>query len=359
MSRTFIIAEAGVNHNGDIELAKKLVDIAVKGKADAVKFQTFKTENVISMHAPKAEYQINTTGGEESQFDMVRKLELSFEQFKELKAHCDASEIEFLSTPFDIESANFLIDELMLKTIKIPSGEITNAPLIYHIARKGVKIILSTGMSTLSEVEAALGVIAFGLLQKTETPSINVFKEAYISQEGQQLLKEHVVLLHCTTEYPAPVQDVNLLAINTMKTAFGLQSGYSDHTEGIAITIAAVALGATVIEKHITYDKQAEGPDHQASLSPEELIQMIEAIRQVESAKGTGIKIPSKSEMKNVEIARKSIVASKEIKQGEVFTVDNITIKRPGNGISPFEYWNILKEKSVKDFIMDEEITLK
>jgi N-acetylneuraminate synthase len=359
MSGTYIIAEAGVNHNGDIELAKKLVDIAAKGKADAVKFQTFKTENVISKYAPKAEYQINTTGEGESQFDMVRKLELSYTQFGELKAYCDAREIEFLSTPFDIESADFLIDELSLKTIKIPSGEITNAPLIYHIARKRVKIILSTGMSTMSEIEAALGVIAFGYLQKEEHPTIEAFREAFISEEGQQLLKKNVTLLHCTTEYPAPVQEVNLLAMNTMNNAFGLQAGYSDHTEGIAISIAAVALGAAVIEKHFTYDKQAEGPDHKASLSPDELIQMVDGIRQVELAKGSGIKIPSKSEMKNVQIARKSVVARKEIKQGEAFTFENITVKRPGNGISPFEYWNMLKQIAPKEFKSDEEIRLR
>lgn len=358
MRKTYIIAEAGVNHNGDINLAKKLVDIAVSAQADAVKFQTFKTENVISMDAPKAEYQIETTGGEESQFDMVKKLELSFAQFSELKLYCDDQNIEFLSTPFDIESADFLIDHLKIDTIKIPSGEITNAPLIYHIAQKSPKIILSTGMSTLSEIELALGVIAFGFLAQDEIPSIEAFRAAFISTEGQQLLKEKVTLLHCTTEYPAPIQDVNLLAMNTMSTAFGLRVGYSDHTEGIAIPIAAVALGADVIEKHITYDKLAEGPDHKASLSPEELNHMVRGIRQVELAKGSGVKIPSKSELKNLNIARKSIVALKKIKQGETLTADNITIKRPGNGISPFEYWNVLKKNAQKDYDNDQQITL-
>jgi N-acetylneuraminate synthase len=358
MRKTYVIAEAGVNHNGDIDLAKKLIDIAVNAQADAVKFQTFKTENVISMDAPKAEYQIETTGVEESQYEMVKKLELSFAQFSELKIYCDDHNIEFLSTPFDIESADFLIDHLQIDTIKIPSGEITNAPLIYHIAQKSPKIILSTGMSTLSEIESALGVIAFGFSRRIAPPSIEAFKAAFISPEGQRLLKERVTLLHCTTEYPAPVQDVNLLAMHTMSTAFGLQVGYSDHTEGIAIPIAAVALGANVIEKHITYNKLAEGPDHKASLSPEELNEMIRGIRQVELAKGSGVKIPSESELKNLNIARKSIVALKKIKQGEKLTVENITIKRPGSGISPFEYWNVLKKNAPKDFDNDQQITL-
>ncbi|MFK2827250.1 N-acetylneuraminate synthase [Bacillus sp. B190/17] len=358
MTGTYIIAEAGVNHNGDIELAKKLVDIAVEAKADAVKFQTFKTENVISNQAPKADYQIRTTGEEESQFEMVKKLELSFSQFKELKAYCEERNIEFLSTPFDEESADFLIDELCMKTIKIPSGEITNAPLLLHIARKRPHVILSTGMATLSEIENALGVLAFGLLQKKEVPSMEVFKEIFISYEGQQILKENVTLLHCTTEYPALINDVNLLAINTMKKAFGLPVGYSDHTEGIAITVAAIALGATVIEKHITYDKNAEGPDHKASLSPEELNQMVISIRQVEQAKGSGVKIPSKSELKNVNIARKSIVAKKVIKKGEKLTTENITVKRPGSGITPFDYWKLLNKVTMDDFEKDEEIRL-
>lgn len=358
MVGTYIIAEAGVNHNGDIQIAKKLIDIAVKAKADAVKFQTFKTENVISTHAPKAEYQIQMTGEEESQFEMVKKLELSFLHFKELKNYCDKKGIEFLSTPFDMESADFLLNDLMLKTIKIPSGELTNAPLLLHISKKKPQIILSTGMATLSEVEAALGVIAFGLLQREEVPSIDLFKESFISSEGQKALKEYVTLLHCTTEYPAPVQDVNLLVMNTMSLAFGLPSGYSDHTEGIAIPIAATALGATLIEKHITFDKDAEGPDHKASLSPDELIQMVLSIRQVEKAKGISVKIPTESEMKNIDVARKSIVAKREIKKGEKLTSENITIKRPGSGISPFNYWEVLGSVADKDFNTDEEIKI-
>lgn len=350
MSRTYIIAEAGVNHNGDLQLAKRLIDIAVNSKADAVKFQTFKTELVISKNAPKAEYQIQSTGGNESQFEMVKKLELSFDQFRELKTYCDNSGIEFLSTPFDIESADFLINELNLTTIKIPSGEITNAPLLYHIASKQSDIILSTGMATLSEIEEALGVIAFGLLQKNELPSISAFRSAYLSPAGQRKLKSKVKLLHCTTEYPAPVEDVNLLAIETMNRAFGLATGYSDHTEGIAVTIAAVALGASIIEKHFTHDKQAEGPDHKASLSPEELQLLVQSIRQVETARGTGIKIPAESEMKNISIARKSIVAHTKIMQGERLTADNIAVKRPGGGISPFEYWRMLETAAAKDF---------
>lgn len=357
MSATYVIAEAGVNHNGDMLMAKRLVDIAVNSKADAVKFQTFKTELLVSKKAPKAEYQIQSTGGNESQFEMVKKLELSFDQFRELKTYCDNSGIDFLSTPFDIESANFLIDELRLTTIKIPSGEITNAPLLYHIACKQSDIILSTGMATLSEIEEALGVIAFGLLQKNEPLSISAFRSAYLSAEGQRKLQSKVKLLHCTTEYPAPVEDVNLLAIETLNRAFGLVTGYSDHTDGIAVTIAAVALGASIIEKHFTHDKQAEGPDHKASLSPEELQLLVQSVRQIEIARGTGIKIPGKSEMKNISIARKSIVAHSKIMQGEQLTTDNIAVKRPGGGISPFEYWRMLETVAARDF--DEGDLLK
>lgn len=359
MKETFIIAEAGVNHNGDIKLAKRLVDIAVRSRANAVKFQTFITENVISTFATKADYQVKMTGGDESQFEMVKKLELSFEHFRELKEYCDENGIKFLSTPFDKESADFLIDELQLDTIKIPSGEITNAPLIYHIAQKQPNIILSTGMATLGEIELALGIIAFGFLNKSEEPSLNAFSESFISEEGQKVLREKVKLLHCTTEYPAPVEEVNLLAIQTMHNTFGLETGYSDHTEGIAITIAAVAMGASIIEKHITYDKYAEGPDHKASLSSEELTLLVDGIRQVELAKGTGVKIPSKSELKNIQIARKSIVASRDIEEGELLTINNIAIKRPGTGLPPLDYWKVLGESSKRKFKKDEGIILK
>ena len=356
MGKTYIIAEAGVNHNGDIQKAKLLIDIAVKAKVNAVKFQTFITENVISIHAPKAEYQLTNTGSENSQYEMVKQLELGFEQFRELKLYSENQGIDFLSTPFDIESADFLIDELKLTVIKIPSGEITNAPLIYHIAKKKVKIILSTGMSTLGEIEQALSVIAYGYLGNDELPSIQAFKEAYISVEGQAKLREKVTLLHCTTEYPAPIREVNLNVMHTLQKSFDLNVGYSDHTEGITVPIAAVALGAVILEKHITYDKHAEGPDHIASLSPNELEEMVVSIRKVEESLGSTIKMPTTSEIKNIVIARKSITAQKEISKNELFSEENITIKRPGSGVSPFCYWELLNTSSSKKYEVDEKI---
>lgn len=356
---TYIIAEAGVNHNGDMKLAKKLIDIAVQAKVDAVKFQTFKSENVISSSAPKAEYQIQNTGNNDSQLEMVQKLELKFEDFQELKQYCETQGIEFLSTPFDLESADYLLNELKLATIKIPSGEITNAPYLLKIARKKVKIILSTGMANLGDIEDALGVIAFGLLNSEDQPNLVNFKKAYASIEGQVLLKEYVTLLHCTTEYPAPVDEVNLKAIQTMKQAFQLPVGYSDHTEGIVITTAAVALGATVIEKHITYDKLAEGPDHKASLEAEELTALVQNIRLVEQAMGQGVKYASSAEFKNMAIARKSLVAKTFIPQGTNLSEEHLAIKRPGTGISPMYYWDIQGVQLSNDVHVDEEIKLK
>ncbi|AWE06395.1 N-acetylneuraminate synthase [Lysinibacillus sp. 2017] len=355
---TYIIAEAGVNHNGDMNTAKKLIDIAKNAGANAVKFQTFISEEVISTYAPKAEYQISNTGNDESQLEMVKKLELTFEDFRKLKAYCEGIEIEFLSTPFDLPSVDFLLKELQLKTIKIPSGEITNAPYLLKVAQYKPQIILSTGMSTLAEIQDALGVLAFGLLG-LENPSIENFKIAYNTVEGQQLLKQHVSLLHCTTEYPAPVEEVNLNAMDTMKNAFLLPIGYSDHTEGNAVSIAAVAKGATIIEKHITYDKNAQGPDHRASSEPEEFTQLVTSIRAIESALGNGVKIPSTSEIKNIAIARKSIVAKTNIEVDETLTMENIAVKRPGTGISPMYYWEIQGFKTVKNFDKDEEIRLQ
>ncbi len=358
--KTYIIAEAGVNHNGSLEIAKALVRIAQKAGADAVKFQTFISEKEISQYAEKAEYQKETTSKTESQLDMVKKLELAFHEFIELKKYCEHVGIEFLSTPFDFESADFLINTLKLETIKISSGDITNAPFLLAIAKAKVNIILSTGMATLSEIEKALGVLAFGLIDDGLTPpSIAAFEEAYISKMGQKLLKEKVTLLHCTTEYPAPLDEVNLLAIQTMNKTFGLQVGYSDHTEGIEVPIAAVSLGSTIIEKHMTYDKNADGPDHKASLEPLELVTMIKGIRGIEKALGTGIKLPTKSELKNRKVARKSIVADKAIQQGEFLTDENITFKRPGDGISPFEFWAIKNTKATKNYSIDERIEVE
>lgn len=332
MNGCFIITEAGVNHNGSLEIAKKMVKVAKECGADAIKFQTFKAENVISKIAPKAEYQKQTTSTDESQLEMVKKLELSFDDFKELKDYCDKIRITFMSTPFDFESIKFL-DSIGLEIFKIPSGEITNLPYLEKVGKLGKKIILSTGMADLGEIEDALDI-----LTQSGTP------------------RENITVLHCNTEYPTPYEDVNLLAMVTIKEAFKIKVGYSDHTLGIEIPITAVTLGATVIEKHFTLDKNMPGPDHKASLEPEELKAMITAIRNIEKALGDGIKKPSPSELKNKPIARKSIVAKRDIRKGEIFTEENITIKRPGTGISPMRWYEILGTKAQRDYKEDELI---
>lgn len=314
MNKVFIIAEAGVNHNGSIESALKLVDAAKEAGADAVKFQTFKAEKLATRNAPKAKYQVENTGPAESQFDMLKKLELSFPQHKELMAYCKEREILFLSTPFDEESADML-DDLGMIIFKVPSGEITNKPLLQHIAAKCKPIILSTGMSYLGEVEKAIGWI----------------NEIWDKLDDRPQLS----LLHCVSNYPAAVEDTNLSAINTMQKAFGLPVGYSDHTIGIEIPIAAVAIGAEIIEKHFTLDRHMKGPDHKASLEPDEMKKMVKAIRNVERAMGDGIKRPVKNEENTINVARKSLVAVRDIRLGNTISTDDIAIKRPGDGIPP------------------------
>lgn len=326
----YIIAEAGVNHNGSLSIAKELVNAAKDAGADCIKFQTFVANSIVTKRAKKAEYQKAIK--EESQFEMLKKLELSFDEFIELSEYCKKREIEFMSTAFDFESIDFL-KSLNMKKWKIPSGEITNLPYLIKIAKLKKTIILSTGMSTVEEIRTALDI-----LNKNGAGEISI--------------------LHCTTEYPVPYNEVNLNAMNMLKNLFERQVGYSDHTIGIEIPIAAVALGASVIEKHFTLSKKMEGPDHKASLEPHELKEMIKAIRNIELALGDGIKKPTKSELKNIDIARKSIVASKYIKTGEEFTINNLTVKRPGNGISPMEWFDILGSKAKKDFKEDEQIEI-
>jgi N,N'-diacetyllegionaminate synthase len=332
MNKTFIIAEAGVNHNGSIDIAKKMIEVAKECGADAIKFQTFKAENIISKFAPKAEYQKKTTEENESQLEMVKKLELSFEDFVELKKYCDEIGIMFMSTPFDFESIEFL-NNLGMEIFKIPSGEITNLPYLERIGKLNKKIILSTGMADLGEIEDALDVLI---------------------QLGTH--RENITVLHCNTEYPTPFEDVNLLAMLTIKEAFKVNVGYSDHTPGIEVPIAAVALVASVIEKHFTLDKNLPGPDHKASLEPDELETMISAIRNVEKTLGSGIKKPSPSEFKNIGIARKSVVAKRKIRKGEVFTEENITVKRPGTGISPMRWYEVIGRAAERDYEKDEVI---
>jgi N-acetylneuraminate synthase len=347
---TYIVAEAGVNHNGSLDLAKKLVDVAVDANADAVKFQTFKAEALVSDSAPKAHYQKRATGARESQLEMLRKLELDVAAHRDLATYCRMRGIQFLSSPFDEDSINLLVGQIGIPIIKIPSGEITNAPLLLHAARTRKPIILSTGMSTLAEVRIALGVLAFGYTRQKVKPSLGAFRNAYRSQIGRGALKTKVTLLHCATEYPAPFHEINLCAMQTMRTAFSLPVGFSDHTTGIAISIAAVALGASVIEKHFTLDRSLPGPDHRASLEPNELCQMVKSIREVEVALGSGKKTPTRSELKNIPIVRKSLVALKDIVRGEPFTAENLGFKRPGIGASPFKYWQILGKEADRNY---------
>ena len=354
---TLIIAEAGVNHNGDEELAFKLVDAAYKAGADIVKFQTFKAKKLVTAEATQADYQVKNTQKKESQLAMLSRLELSYEAHHQLLVYCNKLGIEFLSTAFDSDSLSFLVNDLGLKTLKIPSGELTNTPLVLEHAQTGCDLIVSTGMATLAEIEAALAVIAFGFVSSDDTqPSSQAFQSAYFSERGQQALKEKVTLLHCTTEYPTPMVDINLKAMDTLSGAFRLAVGYSDHSAGITVPIAAVAKGAVLIEKHFTLDKTMSGPDHKASLEPEELNAMIKAIRATEIALGDGVKGPRPSELKNKPIARKSLVAGNQIKQGDIFDKENLVVMRPGTGISPSQYWHFLGNPSQKAYRAGELI---
>jgi N,N'-diacetyllegionaminate synthase len=333
MNKTFIIAEAGVNHNGSLKIAFQLIDVAVAAGADAVKFQTFKAEEVIAANAPKADYQKETTGSDENQLEMVRKLELDETAHISLHQYCQRKGIQFLSTPFDLESID-LLNRLGLEIFKIPSGEISNLPYLRKLGALNKRLIISTGMADLGEIEDALDVLTeFG------TPSKNI------------------TVLHCNTEYPTPFEDVNLRAMQTIRDAFpGISVGYSDHTNGIEVSIAAVAMGATVIEKHFTLDRNLPGPDHKASLEPDELNAMVQAIRNIEKSLGNGIKRPSASEIKNKSVARKSLVASRSIRTGEPFSPDNITAKRPGTGISPMRWDEILGQVAQKAYEKDDLI---
>lgn len=354
--RVYIIAEAGVNHDGSLEMAKKLVDVAAEAGADAVKFQTFKADELVSTTAPKADYQKAATGTAESQREMLKKLELDESAHRVLASHCRKRGIQFLSTPFDEDSVNLLATRIKVPMLKLSSGEITNGPLLLSAAQTGLPILLSTGMSTLADIKAALGVIAFGYTVKKEKPSQKAFKAAFSSTRGQRSLKERVTLLHCTTEYPAPFTDVNLRAMDTMREAFGLPVGYSDHTSGMIVPIAAAARGASVIEKHFTLNRELPGPDHKASLEPRELRAMVQAIRDIELTLGSGEKKRAPSEDKNITVARRSLMAARNIKKSEILTQENLTCKRPGNGLSPLRYWEMLGKKSDKDYRKDEMV---
>ena len=352
----YIIAEAGVNHNGSPELAKKLVEAAADAGADAVKFQTFRAERLASVSAQKADYQKATTDAGESQVDMLRKLELPLAAYSELLVLCKGKGIDFLSTPFEADSLRFLTEECHVPRIKIPSGEITNGPFLLEIARTGLPVILSTGMSTLGEVETALSVLAYGFLYDGVPEGNKDFSRAYGEAQERGILCEKVSLLHCTTEYPAPFDEVNLAAMDTMRRAFGLSVGYSDHTEGIAIPLAAVARGAEIIEKHFTLDKTLPGPDHKASLSPDELASMVRGIRQIEKAVGNGCKVPTAKEHMNLSVVRKSLVAKCEIRTGESFSMGNLSVKRPASGTNPMRYWELIGKRANRNYEADEPL---
>jgi N,N'-diacetyllegionaminate synthase len=328
----FVIAEAGVNHNGNLDLAKKLVVSAKESGANAVKFQTFKTSEIVSKSAKKAKYQRKQNDNTETQYDMLKKLELTYDDFLELRNYCKKVDIEFMSTAFDFDSIDFL-KSLNMNTWKIPSGEITNLPYLIKIANLNKPVILSTGMSTMEDIKSA----------------IKALKD---NGSGE------LTVLHCTTDYPTSFKDVNLKAMNTINKEFDVKIGYSDHTKGIEVSIAAVALGATVIEKHFTLDRNMEGPDHKASLEPNELKSMVDSIRHIEMTLGNGIKQPTESEKKNMVFARKSIIARKDIRKGELFGEDNLAVKRPGNGISPMKWFDVIGKVSPRDFKEDELIEL-
>ena len=331
-NRTLIIAEAGVNHNGDIKLAKQLIDVAADCGADYVKFQTFSADRIVTKSADKAEYQKQSFDSSESQFEMLKRLELSVEMHLELIEHCKHKSIKFLSTGFDIQSVDLLVG-LGLNLVKIPSGEITNLPLLRHIGSLDLPVILSSGMSTMKEIGDALLIL-----------------------EQTGLRRDQITVLHCTTEYPAPMSEVNLRAMNNICATFGVAVGYSDHTVGIEVSIAAVALGASVIEKHFTIDRSLPGPDHRASLEPNELIAMVKAIRNVEVALGSDVKEPTISEIKNIRIARKSILAGRKIEVGEILSASNLVVKRPGDGVSPMHWDRLIGQIASREYLPDEKI---
>jgi N-acetylneuraminate synthase len=355
--RTTIIAEAGVNHNGDCGRALALVQAAARAGADIVKFQSFRADKLATAAAAKARYQQAATGGDQSQLEMLRALELSEDDERRIAEACGVAGITYMSTPFDADSATHLVKNIGVSTLKVGSGDLTNAPLLLHLARFRLPIILSTGMATLAEVEQALGVIAFGYLREaTALPAPGDFARVVLDRKAWAELQGKVTLLHCTTEYPAAPHSINLRAMATLQGAFGLQVGFSDHSRGIHVAVAAVALGATVIEKHLTLDRALPGPDHRASIEPDELAAMIASIRDIELALGDGRKVPAAEEIANRAVARRSLVAIKPVRSGELFSQDNLGVKRPGDGIPPIEYWAYLGKKANRDYAANEAL---
>ncbi|WP_199155706.1 N-acetylneuraminate synthase [Chromobacterium sp. ASV23] len=351
----FIIAEAGVNHNGDREMAFRLVDAAVSAGADAVKFQTFKTEKLVSRAAPKAAYQSKQTGAESSQYEMLKQLELSHDLHHELRSYCIERGIQFLSTAFDEGSLDFLC-EMDMPFFKVPSGELTNLPLLWKFAHTGKPLVVSTGMATLSEVEAALATICHAVNHETEPTSLSDVWRAWSTQEARVRLSERVVLLHCTSQYPTPMHEVNLRSMKTLGEAFGLRIGYSDHTAGTLIPTAAVALGAVVIEKHFTLDRALPGPDHAASLEPEELAEMVASIRSLEVALGSAVKAPNDSEWDTRLAVRKQVVAAKPIKIGQPIERDDLTTARTGAGLGAEQLWDLVGTTAKQDLNVGDNL---
>lgn len=360
--RCLIIAEAGVNHNGDMTTALQLVDRAAEAGADFVKFQTFRAGDLASAAAPKADYQVKGTGAGsgagEGQLEMLSRLELSKQDHRDLIARCAERGVGFLSTPFDLKSLAFLTEDLGLKGLKLGSGELTNAPLLLAAARSGADIILSSGMGTLAEVEEALGVLAFGMSGK-DIPGRAAFAEALRDPAAWAALERRVTILHCTTEYPAPPEQTNLRAMTTLGQAFSLPVGYSDHTEGAAISLAAVALGATVLEKHFTLDRAMPGPDHAASLEPDELKRLVAAVRMVEVSLGSARKQPGLAECRNIAVARKSIVAARDLPAGHILKPEDLAMKRPGGGLSPMAFWDVIGQRLPRAVAKDAFVNLK
>lgn len=352
----YIIAEAGVNHNGDLERALAMVDAAAEAGADAVKFQTFDPAALVTGSAPQADYQIRNEGDSGGQLAMLQRLVLTHEAHHALMAHCAKCGIDFMSSPFDADSARFLIDQLQLPRLKLGSGELTNAPLLLQIAHANRALILSTGMANLDEIREALGVLAFGYLNRNAPSGRDDFMAVLDDEQAWTVLREKVSLLHCTTEYPCPLEQVNLRAMDTLADSFGLPTGYSDHTLGIEVSVAAAARGATILEKHFTLDRSLPGPDHVASLEPDELAALVRAVRQISQALGSAGKQLAPSEEKNRAVARKSLVASRVLAQGELFSADNLTSKRPGTGRSPLDYWDLLGTPASHAYAADEVI---
>jgi N-acetylneuraminate synthase len=355
MSPVTVIAEAGVNHNGRLDLALDLVDAAADAGADIVKFQTFRADELVTRSAVQAEYQVRNTGRSETQYEMLKALELDDKAHRKLLDRCRARNVAFLSTPFDETSLRLLIDGLGVRRLKVGSGDLTNAPLLLAMARAHRDVILSTGMATLGEIEEALGVLAFGYEGGGE-PGRPTFRSAFESSAGRDALRSKVVLLHCTSDYPASDDEINLRAIDTLAKLYGLPVGLSDHSVGISVSIAAVARGAAMIEKHLTLDRTMVGPDHAASIEPAEFKAMVAGIRQVERALGDGNKAPTPSEHKTMAVARKSLVARTPIRSGDTFDVDNLAVKRPGTGMSPVLFWDLVGCRATRNYDADEPI---